>query len=102
MTGVQTCALPIYKVQEGQTLQVEKLPADVGSELVLDQVLFVSSDQGVQVGNPLVQARVTCEVLDQARDRKVVIFKHKKRKDYRRKAGHRQPYTVLKVKAIEV
>jgi large subunit ribosomal protein L21 len=54
------------------------------------------------VGNPLVQARVTCEVLDQARDRKVVIFKHKKRKDYRRKAGHRQPYTVLKVKAIEV
>ncbi|MFP4049712.1 MAG: 50S ribosomal protein L21 [Desulfovermiculus sp.] len=91
-----------YKVQEGQTLQVEKLPADVGSEVVLDQVLFVSSDQGVQVGNPLVQARVTCEVLDQARDRKVVIFKHKKRKDYRRKAGHRQPYTVLKVKDIEV
>ena len=91
-----------YKVQQGQTLHVEKLPAEVGSEVVLDQVLFVSSDQGVQVGNPLVQAKVTCEVLDQARDRKVVIFKHKKRKDYRRKAGHRQPYTVLKVKAIEV
>jgi len=91
-----------YKVQEGQTLQVEKLPAEVGAEVVLDQVLFVSSDQGVQVGNPLVPAKVTCEVLDQARDRKVVIFKHKKRKDYRRKAGHRQPYTVLKVKDIEV
>lgn len=91
-----------YKVQEGQTLQVEKLPAEVGSEVVLDQVLFVNSDQGVQVGNPFVQAKVTCEVLDQARDKKLVIFKHKKRKDYRRKAGHRQPYTVLKVKAIEV
>ena len=91
-----------YKVQQGQTLHVEKLPAEVGSEVVLDQVLFVSSDQGVQVGKPFVQAKITCEVLDQARDRKVVIFKHKKRKDYRRKAGHKQAYTVLKVKAIEV
>ena len=91
-----------YKVREGETFHVEKLPAEVGSEVVLDQVLFVSSDQGIQAGQPNVQAKVTCEVLDQARDRKVVIFKHKKRKDYRRKAGHRQPYTVLKVTGIDV
>ncbi|MCF8039481.1 MAG: 50S ribosomal protein L21 [Desulfohalobiaceae bacterium] len=91
-----------YKVQEGQILNVEKLEADVGSEVVLDSVLLVHGEDGVNVGSPYVPGKVACEVVEHGREKKVVVFKHKKRKDYRRKAGHRQWYTRLKVKGIEI
>lgn len=91
-----------YKVEQGKTIRVEKLSAEVGSEVALEKVLLVRGDDGVSVGSPYVDGRVTCEVLEHGRDKKVIVFKHKKRKDYRKKAGHRQWYTTLKVTGIEV
>lgn len=91
-----------YKVEEGKTLQVEKLPAEVGDEVLLDKLLLVHGDDGLSVGTPYVEGKVTCEVLEHGRGKKVIVFKHKKRKDYRKKTGHRQWYTRLRVKGIEV
>ncbi len=91
-----------YPVQEGSVIDVEKLSEDVGAEVVLDKVLFAEKEGEPQVGTPYLQGRVTCEVLDQGRGQKIDVFKHKKRKDYRRRIGHRQSYTRLKVSAIEV
>lgn len=91
-----------YRMQEGQSLNVEKLEAAVGDEVFLDKVLLVHGEDGVNVGTPYVQGKVACEVVEHGRGKKIVVFKHKKRKDYRRKAGHRQWYTRLKVKGIEV
>ncbi len=91
-----------YRVQEGQILNVEKLEAEIGSEVSLDKVLLVHGEDGVNVGSPYVQGQVACEVVEHGREKKVIVFKHKKRKDYRRKAGHRQWYTRLKVKGIEI
>ncbi len=90
-----------YPVKEGDVITVEKIPAEVGEEVVLDKVLFASGEN-VQVGTPYLDAKVKCEVLEQARARKVIVFKFKKRKDYKKKQGHRQHYTKLKVTAIEV
>ena len=91
-----------YRVQEGSFLNVEKLSAEPGTEIVLDKVLAVGEGDELQVGKPYVDAaKVNCEVVEQKRGKKVVIFKHKKRKDYRRKAGHRQDFTKLKVKEIQ-
>lgn len=90
-----------YKVQEGSVLNVEKINASQGDEVVLDKVLLISDNDQVKVGTPYLEAKVACEVLEQARGRKITIFKHKKRKDYRKKAGHRQFLTKLRVKSIE-
>jgi large subunit ribosomal protein L21 len=90
-----------YRVQEGAEISVETLPAEVGSDVVLDKVLMVNQDGQVRVGRPFLDGRVTCEVVEHGRGKKVFVFKHKRRKDYRRRAGHRQNYTRLKVKSIE-
>jgi large subunit ribosomal protein L21 len=90
-----------YRVREGGMLHVEKLPGEPGDEVVLDKVLLLSDAGDVRVGTPYVEATVTCEVVEQDRGKKVIVFKHKKRKDYRKKAGHRQDYTALKVKSIQ-
>ena len=90
-----------YRVAPGDVIQVEKLPAEVGDEVQLDQVLLVSDDDGVLIGRPLLQgAWVKAQVMDQARHRKVLVFKYRRRKRYRRKTGHRQPYTALKIGEI--
>jgi large subunit ribosomal protein L21 len=93
-----------YKVSPGAVLNVEKIEAEAGSEVVLDRILLAKNGQEeVKVGTPyLDQARVVCEVLKQDKGKKVLIFKHKKRKDYRKRAGHRQEFTQLQVKDIEV
>ncbi|MDI9481007.1 MAG: 50S ribosomal protein L21 [Syntrophomonadaceae bacterium] len=91
-----------YKVTEGSVLKIEKMNAEPGDRLTLDQVLMVSDDNEVRIGNPLVaNAQVIATVLEQGRDKKVVVFKYKRRKNYRRKQGHRQPYTKIKVEKIE-
>jgi len=91
-----------YKVTEGSVLKVEKLNAEPGDRLTLDQVLMISDDNSVKVGNPLVpNAQVTAVVIEQGREKKVVVYKYKRRKNYRRKQGHRQPYTKIKVEKIE-
>jgi large subunit ribosomal protein L21 len=92
-----------YPVKEGEVFTVEKIPAEVGQEVVLDKILFASKDEGdVLVGEPYLNGKVVCEVVEQGRHRKVVVFKFKKRKDYKKKQGHRQYFTKLKVKSIEV
>jgi len=92
-----------YKVSEGIILKVEKLEAEAGDKLVLDQVLMLNDENGnTKIGSPLLDgARVTVEVVEQGRGKKVVVYKYKKRKNYRRKQGHRQPFTKIKVEKIE-
>ncbi|MFP4169283.1 MAG: 50S ribosomal protein L21 [Desulfonatronovibrionaceae bacterium] len=91
-----------YKVREGDQLKVEKLSAEPGEEISLDRVICLGGDEEVQLGRPYVEnAKVKCDVLEQSKDRKVLVFKHKRRKDYRRTRGHRQCFTRLKVKAIQ-
>ncbi|HOQ09337.1 MAG TPA: 50S ribosomal protein L21 [Syntrophomonadaceae bacterium] len=91
-----------YKVTEGSVLKVEKLNAQPGDRLTLDQVLMISDGDNVKVGNPVVpNAQVTAVVLEQGKEKKIVVFKYKRRKNYRRKQGHRQPYTKIKVEKIE-
>jgi large subunit ribosomal protein L21 len=91
-----------YRVEQGATIYVERLPADAGSQVRLDEVLAVGAESGLVVGTPRVAgASVTGTVVEQARDRKVRVFKYKKRKHYRRTRGHRQSYTALRIDAIQ-
>jgi len=90
-----------YRVEAGATIQVEKLPGDVGAVVELDQVRMVQGDTGLVVGQPLVQgAKVTAEIVRQGRTRSIIIFKKKRRKNYRRTRGHRQSFTQLRVTGI--
>ena len=90
-----------YKVQVEDVLRVEKIEAEAGTTITLDQVLMVGGDTPV-VGSPLVKgATVTAEVVEQARNNKIIVFKKKRRQNYRRKNGHRQNVTILKIKAIK-
>ncbi|MFM2043061.1 MAG: ribosomal protein [Pseudomonadota bacterium] len=91
-----------YKVAAGDVIKVEKLVADEGASLKLDEVLLVSDAGSVTVGTPLVaNASVTAEVVAQARGPKIIIFKKKRRQNYRRKNGHRQDLTVLRITGIQ-
>lgn len=90
-----------YKVSEGDVIKVEKIEAQSGDKIEFDQVLMVAGDD-VKVGSPVVEgAKVQAEVLDQKKDKKVVIFKFKAKKNYRKKKGHRQPYTLVKIEKID-
>ena len=92
-----------YKVRPGQTVEVEFLPFAPGSEVALDQVLLVASDDQTLVGQPLVNgAVVTTTVARQGRGEKIIVFKYKSKKRYRRTTGHRQNYTYLTVNDITV
>ncbi len=87
-----------YKVQKDDTIMVEKLDAKAGDKIDLDEVLLI----GDKIGAPLVKgAKVIAEVLEQARGPKITIFKKKRRQNYRRKQGHRQHLTVLKIKDLK-
>lgn len=86
-----------YYVEEGTVLYVEKLDAEAGSSITLDQVLMVN---GV-VGHPYVNgASVTAEVVKHGKNKKIIVYKYNQKKNYRRKQGHRQPYTKIEVKKI--
>ena len=85
-----------YKVAQGDVLFVEKLEANEGDVVTLDQVLAVAGENGLTVGAPVVEgATVTAKVVAQGKAKKVIVYKYKAKKDYRRKQGHRQPYTKL-------
>lgn len=91
-----------YRVQEGDSLRVELLNAEVGSTVELDKVLMIGNDAEVKVGQPYVAgAKVTLRVEEHGKGKKVVIFKFKAKKDYRKKQGHRQPFTKVVVEKIE-
>ena len=89
-----------YRVQAGDTIHIDKLDAAVGDEITLDEVLLVGGD-AVKVGEPRVaDATVVGTVVSQERDRKVRVFKYKRRKHYRRTRGHRQPLTTLRIEEV--
>jgi large subunit ribosomal protein L21 len=91
-----------YRVEPGQTLDVALMNVEPGAEVVIDEVLMVGGDDDVKIGAPLVaNARVIAEVVGEARGEKIVVFKYKRKKRYRRRTGHRQDYTRLAIKAIE-
>jgi len=90
-----------YKVTPGDLLKVERLEANVGDKVELAPVLLVQDQDRLWVGKPVVeQAKVMAEVQQQARSRKVIVFKKKRRKNYRRTKGHRQSFTQLKITEI--
>ena len=102
MYAVLTTGGKQYRVSEGDVLFVEKLNAEVDSIVELTEVLAVSKDGELKVGAPVVEgAKVVAKVLAQGKAKKVVVFKYKRKKDYRRKNGHRQPYTKIVVEKIE-
>ena len=89
-----------YRVETGDRLQVEKLPGSVGDAVTFDEVLLVSAEK-LALGKPLVGgAKVEAKIVEQGLGRKVVIFKFRRRKNYRRKTGHRQPFTALEITNI--
>ncbi len=90
-----------YRVQEGDTVFVEKLEAAAGDVVTLDTVLAVSKDGQLTLGAPVVAgAKVEAKVVEQGKNKKIIVFKYKPKKDYRRKQGHRQPYTKLIIEKI--
>ena len=90
-----------YCVEEGKKISVEKLDAEVRVEVIFDQVLLVAGDD-VKVGAPVVAgAKVTAKVLEQGKGKKIRIFKYKAKSNYRRRQGHRQPFTKVEVTKIE-
>lgn len=92
-----------YKVREGDVLRVEKLAGQVGDPVSFDDVLLYSDGENVQIGQPrLENAKVTARVIEQGKARKIIVFKFKRRKRYRRKQGHRQHFTAVKIDAISV
>ena len=91
-----------YRVTEGQTLKVEKLPVEAGSDVEFDSVLMVANGEDIKVGAPYVAGgKVTATVKSQGRDDKVMIIKFRRRKHHRKQQGHRQHYTELKITGIK-
>jgi large subunit ribosomal protein L21 len=91
-----------YRVVPGQMISVEKLPGDKGASIAFTLVLMVNRDGELITGEPLKSARVSGEVVRQGRSRKISVVKFKRRKNYRRNRGHRQPVTTVRITSIEV
>ncbi len=90
-----------YKVSEGDVLKVEKLSAEVGAEVSFN-VLMVADENGVRVGKDVESAKVTATVQAQDKYKKIIVFKYKAKKNERKKQGHRQPFTAVKIEKISV
>jgi len=91
-----------YKTRQGEVLRVEKITGDIGSPVSFDRVLMFSDGQTVNIGQPfLANVVVKGHIVEQDKAKKLIVFKYKKRKRYRRKQGHRQPYTAIKIDKIE-
>ena len=91
-----------YRAEEGRSLKVEKLPVAEGEAVVFDRVLLLSDSAGVQFGRPYLEGCVVRgKALRQGRGKKIIVFKYKAKKNYRRKRGHRQPFTEVLVEKIE-
>ncbi len=91
-----------YKVQEGETLRVEKISGEVGSPVTFDKVLLFSDGDKVDIGKPVLKkTTVNGHIVQQGKTKKVIVFKYKRRKRYRRKQGHRQQYTAVQIDKIK-
>jgi len=92
-----------YKVKEGDTLRVEKISGDIGNPVTFDKVLMYSNGEKTVIGTPTVNnVMVKGHIVEQDKSKKIIVFKYKRRKGYRRKQGHRQLYTAVKIDQIEV
>lgn len=93
-----------YQVKEGDVLHVEKLSAGEGEMVVFDKVLLASGDDGaIKVGKPYVEgASVSAKVLKNGKAKKVIVFKYKAKKNYRKKKGHRQPFTRVQIESLAI
>ena len=90
-----------YKVSEGKKLRVEKLEAEEGKSVVFDKVLLVNDEKSTKIGTPYVEgAKVEARVLDQGRAKKIIVFRYHAKTRYRKKKGHRQPFTQVEVTKI--
>jgi large subunit ribosomal protein L21 len=90
-----------YRVQEGETIQIEKISGDAGANVTFEEVLLVADGANVQVGTPVVAgAKVTAQVVETGKGEKLLIYKYRRRKGYRRKTGHRQQFTAVKITGI--
>jgi large subunit ribosomal protein L21 len=91
-----------YKVEQGATIRVDKLPGEKGATLEISDVLLVADGENVKVGSPTVAgAKVTAEIVAQELGPKLLVFKFRRRKAYRKKTGHRQPFTALRITGIQ-
>ncbi len=91
-----------YKVSPGEKIKVEKIAGEPGQEIEISEVLLVGEGSDIKIGRPTVpNAKVVATILEQGRSKKIIVFKKKRRKNYRRKRGHRQYYTVLEIKEIK-
>jgi large subunit ribosomal protein L21 len=101
MYAVVTTGGKQYRVSPGDIIDVEKLPGEIGTTVMLTPVMMIGQGADVMVGTPvLTEARVEAQIVTHKRGKKIIIFKHKRRKGYRRKQGHRQALTSLKVLGI--
>jgi len=90
-----------YRVKEGDILRIEKIPGDVGESFSFDKVLLLSDGSELTIGEPTVpNAAVNARIVQQGKSKKVLVFKYKRRKRFRRKQGHRQPFTAVKIDSI--
>ena len=91
-----------YRVSEGDVVSIEKLTAAEGEEVVFDQVLTVVSDSDIKIGKPVVEgAKVTAKVVEHGKGKKILVFKYKAKSNYRKRQGHRQPFTKVVIEKIE-
>ena len=91
-----------YRVSQGDILRVERLTGEVGDKVTLDKVLFIGGNGEVKIGTPTIpNGKVSAEILDQCRAKKIIVFKKKRRKSYSRQRGHRQKLTTLKIVEIQ-
>lgn len=91
-----------YTVQVGDEIFVEKLDVEAGEKVDFTSVLAVSTEEGLQLGDAVANAKVVASVVKNGKAPKVIIFKYKSKKDYRKKQGHRQPYTKVKIESISL
>ena len=92
-----------YKVKEGEVLRVEKLAGKVGDSVSFDRILMFSDGENVNIGTPLLEdVAVSGHIVEQGKAKKIIVFKYKRRKRYRRKRGHRQQFTAVKVDSIKI
>ena len=102
MYAVVTSGGKQYKVQEGEILRVEKIPGNVGGSVIFDKVLMVADGDKVNIGQPVLDdALVEGHIVEQGKAKKIIVFKYKRRKRYRRKQGHRQQFTAIKIDSIK-
>jgi large subunit ribosomal protein L21 len=102
MYAVITSGGKQFRVEEGQTLKLEKLTADVGSKISFDEVLMVANGDAIQVGLPFVKGvKVAASVVSQGRHKKIHIMKFRRRKHHQKQTGHRQYFTEVKIETIE-